>query len=192
MLDVMTPFLRNLNASHHGSGIARKSKLNQKTVANTLNSLEEEGFLRSRIVGKNKEFKLCFDDREKTMRFLLSLENARSARFLDENPRIKEFIAKTRPHFRGILVVFGSYAKETQKKDSDLDVLSVGEYDAKQVREVAELYGIHSSIKNMKSKDFIQALREKDLFINEVVSDHMITHGIENYLENVAREYYGR
>ncbi|MFH0859854.1 MAG: nucleotidyltransferase domain-containing protein [Candidatus Altiarchaeota archaeon] len=188
----MDPFLRDLNASYHGSGIAHKSRLNQKTVANTLNSLEGEGLLRSRIVGKNKEFRLCFDDREKVMRFLLSLENARSARFLDEHPRIKEFVAKTKPHFRGIVVVFGSYAKETQKKDSDLDLLSVGEYDAKQVGEVAELYGIHVSVKNMRLKDFIQALREKDLFINEVVSGHMIIRGIESYLENVVREYYGR
>ena len=192
VLDVMEPFLRDLDSIHHGSEIARKYGLNQKTVANVLNGLEEEGFLKSKTVGKNKEFRVSFDDPEKASRFLLSLENARALKFLDANPKVKEILSKTKPYFTGIVVVFGSYAKGTQKKDSDLDILSVGDCDAKKVKEASDMYGVELSVKNMDLAGFRQSLKERDILIKEVVSDHITIYGIEDFLKNVLREYHGR
>lgn len=192
VLEVMEPFLRDLDSIHHGSEIARKCGLNQKTVANTLNRLGEEGVLKSRTVGKNKEFSVSFDDPEKTIRFLLSLENSRTLKFLEANPKVKEILSKAKPYFKGVVVVFGSYAKGIQKKDSDLDVLSVGGYDSKKVKEISDMYGVEVSVKGMDLSGFRQSLRERDIFMKEVVSDHIIVFGMEDFLEDVLREYYGR
>jgi len=192
VLQVVEHFIRDFSCSCHGSAIAKASGLNQKTVSNVLNRLEEDGFLESRTVGKNKEFKLRFDDLERTKRFLLGVENARTLRFLEENPKVKEVFSKTSPFLKGIVLVFGSYAKGSQKKDSDLDVFIAGEYDASKLKQPASLYGIEVSVRHMSRENFRKALREKDLLIREVVSDHIILHGTEEYLEFVLGDYYGR
>ena len=189
---VMECFLRNLDAPHHGSGIAKAKNMNQKTVSNTLNNLEREGFLNSKTVGKNKEFTLNLGDSEKAKRFLLALENARTIQFLDDNPKIREVVAKTTPPSKGISVIFGSYAKGIQRKGSDLDVFAVGDYDTQNIKRVSDLYGIKINVKNMSSEGFRAALREKDVFIREVVSDHLVVEGVEEYLNLVLSDYYGR
>jgi len=189
---VIEHFLRDYAGSCYGSAIAKASGLNQKTVSNVLNRLEEHGFLKSTIVGKNKEFKLRFDDLEKAKRFLLGVENARTLRFLDENLKVKEVFSKTNQFIKGVVLVFGSYAKGNQKKDSDLDVFIAGEYDARKLKQAASLYGIEVNVKHMSRENFRKALKEKDLLIKEVVSDHIILRGTEEYLDFVLSDYYGR
>jgi predicted nucleotidyltransferase/biotin operon repressor len=192
VMDILEIFLRNLNEPHNGSEIARVTGSNQKTISNILNRLEDEGFLVSRVVGRNKEFTIRFDDMEKSKRFLLSLENARTLRFLDRNPKVKEVVSKITPFIKGIAIVFGSYAKGTQKKESDLDVFIAGDYDEKKVKEFSELYGIRINVKKMSLRNFSVALREKDIFIKEILSSHVILLGTEEYLYLVLGEYYGR
>lgn len=192
VLQVVEHFLRDYASSQYGSAIAKASGLNQKTVSNVLNRLEGEGFLKSNTVGKNKEFRLRFDDLEKARRFLLGVENARTLRFLDENPKVKEISSKTSSFFSGVVLVFGSYAKGSQKKDSDLDLFIAGEYDASKLKQAARLYGIEVNVKHMSQENFRKALKENDIFIKEVVSDHIILRGTEEYLDFVLGDYYGR
>lgn len=188
----MEHFIRDLSGSYYGSAIAKASGLNQKTVSNVLNRLEDKGFLKSNTVGKNKEFRLRFDDLERIRRFLLGVENARTLRFLEGNPKVKGVFSKTTSFFSGIVMVFGSYAKGIQKKDSDLDVFVAGEYDAFKLKEATRLYGMDLNVKQMSRENFREALKEKDIFIREVVSDHIILRGTEEYLELVLGDYYGR
>src|SRR3989344_3413881 len=130
-LAVLEEFLGDYTGSFTGSYIARKRSLNQKPVAKTLNRLEDEGFLRSRTAGNNKEFSLNLDNPEPVKNFIIAAEHLRTAVFLKKNPMVKEVLAKARPALGGIVVVFGSYAKGVQKKDSDLDVFVAGAYDRK-------------------------------------------------------------
>ncbi|MFH1055452.1 MAG: nucleotidyltransferase domain-containing protein [Candidatus Altiarchaeota archaeon] len=192
MVKILQPFLQDLNSIHHGSEIARVYGLNQKTVSNLLNRLEAEGLLKSKMSGKNKEFTMSFDDREKTMRLLMSAENARTIMFMDDNPRVKEILSKVKRHMQGIVIIFGSYAKGLQKKDSDLDLFLVGEYHSKEVEKISQMYGLNMSVKQMMPDDFKEALRAKEVLIREVASHHILVQGLEDYFDAVSREYYGR
>lgn len=188
----MECFLRDLDIPHHGSEIAKSKGMNQKTVSNTLNRLETEGLLKSKTVGKNREFNLNLDDRERVKRFLLALENARVIRFLDEHRRIREVVTGMAFPSTKIVIIFGSYAKANHKKDSDLDILIVGDYSTQETKRISELYGIKVNVKGMNPEGFRQALRKKTIFIREVISDHLIVKGVEDYLELVLSEYYDR
>lgn len=189
---VMKPFLGDLASYRHGSRIARDLKINQKTVSNILNRMERENLLKSRKEGKNRQFSVDFADYEKTVKYLLLFETAAAILFLEKNPKIKEIIRKIMPFIRGITLIFGSYAKGTDTKSSDLDILVVGTCSKDRIRDVSEIHGIDISIRTLSEKKFISLLESKDIFIKEAISGHILISEAERYLRYVLRHYYGR
>ncbi len=191
-LSVIEVFLGNYVGSFTGSYIARKKSLNQKTVANTLNKLEDEGFLKSTTVGRNKEFSLNLDNLESVKNLIVAVEHLRTANFLKKNPMVKEILLKAKLFLKGIVVVFGSYAKGTQKKDSDLDIFVGGTYNRDKIYEISKLYGIQVNVKNYSPDAFRRVLKTKDVLINEILKNHIIITSIEEFVNMVLREYYGQ
>jgi predicted nucleotidyltransferase len=188
---LLEEFLGDYKGSFTGSYIAREKSLNQKSVANALNKLEDEGFLKSKTVGKNKEFSLNLDNLESVKNLVVAAEHIRTANFLKKNPLVKEVLAKTRTAFDGMVIVFGSYAKGTQKKDSDLDVFVAGTYDRNKVSNISELYNLQISVKNYPVSAFKRALKNKDILLGEILKNHVIISGAEEFVNAVMRDYYG-
>ena len=73
-----------------------------------------------------------------TRKYLNLTEQHKEISFLEKNPIIKEIISKITPLINGIGIIFGSYAKGTQKKDSDLDVFVIGEYKRDKIKQIEE------------------------------------------------------
>lgn len=192
VLVVIEEFLGNYTSSFTGSYIAKKKSLNQKSVSNILNKLENEGFLKSKTIGKNKEFFLNLANLESVKNFIIAAEHLRTANFLKKNPIIKEVVIKTKNAFDGIVVVFGSYAKGIQKKDSDLDVFVAGSYNKDAVQKISELYNLHISVKNYPASALKRALRKKDILLTEVIKNHVIISGAEEFVNTVMVDYYGK
>ena len=191
-LAAIEEFLGNYTGSFTGSDIARKKSLNQKSVSNALNKLEVEGFLKSKTVGKNKEFSLNLDNMETVKNFIVAAEHIRTANFLKKQALIKEIILKIGPAFNGIVIIFGSYAKGTQKKDSDLDIFIAGAYDRDKVYKVSELYNLQINVKNYPASAFRRALKSKDILLTEIIKNHVIISGAEEFVNAVMRDYYGK
>ena len=191
-LAAIEEFLGNYTGSFTGSDIARKKSLNQKSVSNALNKLESEGFLKSNTVGKNKEFSLNLDNMETVKNFIVAAEHIRTANFLKKQALIKEIILKIGPAFNGIVIIFGSYAKGTQKKDSDLDIFIAGAYDRDKVYKVSELYNLQINVKNYPASAFRRSLKNKDILLTEIIKSHVIISGAEEFVNAVMRDYYGK
>lgn len=191
-LSVLKEFMGDYTGSFTGSYIAKKMSLNQKSVANILNKLEDDGLVKSKTVGKNKEFSLNLDDAEAVKNFIVAAEHLHTTEFLKKNSIIKEVLAKAVDAFDGIVIVFGSYVKGTQKKDSDLDVFVAGEYDRNKISKISELYNLQVSVKNYPANAFSMALRKKDVLLSEVIKNHVIIAGAEEFVNAVVRDYYGK
>lgn len=188
-LDVMEYFLRDLNRLNYGSRIASEKKMNQKTVSNILNSLEKEGFLKSSMAGKTKQFRFKFSDLSRE--YINIVENSKTVGFYKKNPKIRDLICKIKPFLNGIVVIFGSYAKGLQKKDSDLDIFVAGSYDADNIRKISKLYNITINIKSYKENEFIMSLKEKGILVNEIIKDHILVSKKEGFVDLMLRYYYG-
>ena len=145
-LAVIEEFLGDYTGSFTGRYIAGKKFLNQKSVANALNGLEDEGFLKSATIGRNKEFSLNLGNLDVLKNIITAAEHVRTVNFLNKNPLIKEVVTKAKPAFNGIVIIFGSYAKGAQKKGSDLDVFVAGTYEKDKVYKVSELYNLQISV----------------------------------------------
>src|SRR3989338_7251801 len=120
-IKIFEEFLRDFNSELTGSFIAKKKGLNQKTVSNYLNRLEKEAILKSKTQGKNKLYSLNLNNKETVKNFIIAAEHIRTVNFYKRNILIKEIAEKMQNLIMGTAVIFGSYAKITQKQDSDLD-----------------------------------------------------------------------
>jgi DNA-binding MarR family transcriptional regulator len=174
--DILNEFIGDYSKKIYGRDIAKRLKMNQKTVSNILNSLERENILKFSTEGKNKYYFLnTFNSHLKEI--IAMTEIKRKIDFLEKNKNIKDLFAKLEQKSKGILVIFGSYVKSKQNKESDLDVFSIGEIE--DTHDLEDIYGIKINIiKSEKSK-----FQKEVPLINEIINNHIILKGTEEFIE---------
>ena len=99
---------------------------------------------------------------------------------------IKEIIEKINPFIEGIGIVFGSYAKDIAKKDSDLDIFVIGKYNKEKIKKVSKTYGIEISIKCYPLKTFEKNLAN-DILLKEILKNHIIFLNAEQFIKMVLK-----
>lgn len=177
-IQIFEEFLRDFESKLTGSFIARKKKLNQKTTSNYLIELEKENILKSENQGKNKLYFLNLNDKEIIKNFIISIESLRTISFYKKNLLIKEIAEKIYPLIKGTALIFGSYAKNTQKPDSDLDILIVGKCNEKEINKISKIYKKEISLK-------IYPKLEQDILTKEAIKDHIIIKNSEQLIEKI-------
>ncbi len=189
-IQIFEEFARDYTVKLTGSQIAKKKNLNQKTVANTLKKFESQKFLKSTTQGKNKLYSLNLDDTQLSVQFISILEHLRTMDFYKKQPFMKEIASKIVPVCEGIVVIFGSYAKGTQKKDSDLDLFVVGSYKPNELDKISKAYKIEINVKSYPGNVFKKALKKKDPFLEEIMQNHIILNDIQSYVYILRRFRY--
>ena len=180
-IQVFEEFLRDFNLKLTGSFIAKKKKLNQKTVSNYLNQLEKENILKSKMQGKNKLYSLNLNNKEILKNFIIAIEHLRTINFYKKHLLIKEISEKIQPLIKGTVIIFGSYVKNTQKQNSDLDILIIGKCNEKEINKISKIYKIRINPK-------IYPKLEKDILIKEVIKNHIIIKNTEQFIEEIINE----
>ena len=110
-------------------------------------------------------------------------ENYNTLNFIKNNnnllPIIKDIIKLTKNETN--VIIFGSYAKALQKKDSDLDILIVSKNRdiKKKILELNEIYDIEVNPKIAKE------INPKNLLIKEIIKNHIIFKGGEFIYEQI-------
>lgn len=173
-LQMLQPFIRNINIEITASETAKKHKLNQKSTSLFYKELEKHNILKSRTQGKNK---LYFLNKENIIiqNFLITIENLITINFYKKQIKLKHLAEKILPKIKDTAIIFGSYAKNKQKTNSDIDILIVGDYD-KSIEEDAEILNLTLDIKHYKKM-------KKDTLIEEVKKDHIILKGFEDFIQ---------
>jgi len=177
-LAILEAFTGDYTVKLTGSALAKKKKLNQKTVANHLARWEKEHLLKSKTEGKNKVYFLNLENKELTKEFILAIEHCKTLAFYKSNPLIKEIAAKIKPHIDGIALIFGSYAKKTQDEDSDLDLLIIGKAQEAAIEEIAQRYEQEISLK-------IYPQLQDDILTREAIKNHILIKNAECFVEEV-------
>ena len=119
--EVLKQFLGDYNRELYGRELIGKVKISQKGIALTLEELEKMSFLKSRKEGTLKHYSLNIPYSEITDIIALT-EIMRKIEFLTKNRKIAHIFKSD----ERIIGIFGSYAKNTQKEGSDLDVFIIG------------------------------------------------------------------
>lgn len=158
--------------------------ISPRTAQLILDELETRGILESKMRGKIKMYGIKRNDIAKN--YLVFAEQYKKMTFLAKKPIINEIISKITPFISGIGLIFGSYVKGTEKKDSDLDILIVGSCNMYEIKKVSELYGIEISVKVYPMNMFEKNMRI-DVLIKEAIKNHVIFINAEYFVDAVLR-----
>jgi predicted nucleotidyltransferase len=184
-LDIISLFSGNYKAKFYLRQISKLTKLALKTCQNTLFILEQNRILKSQIEGKNKYFSLNLENIQ-TKSILLQTEIHKTDLFLDKYPQFKTFLKELKTNIP--IIIFGSFAKFTADKNSDLDLLIISE---KELGLPFHLLSYEAHIVNLSEKSFIEAVKEQEALVKEIEEKHIILNNHSVYV-NIMWEQYGK
>ena len=182
-IKIAETFILNPDIKITASQIARDKNLNQKSTALFLEELEQELILKSKLQGKNKLYSLNNENLEILTQYLCAVEHLRTKAFYEKNTKIKLIIEKIIPHITGIALIFGSYAKDTHKKTSDLDILIIGRHDKEKIHQISKTYNIEINIKEQKTFEI-------NTLTKEVIKNHITIKNTEEYIRTILSLHY--
>ncbi len=167
--------LKLLKENAHGREISKYLKVPLSSVQRALSDLEKKNILDFKISGKNKIYfikkNLC------ARKYVFSAENYKLLKLIEKYPLLEPIFSEIITVCGSTpIILFGSYAKFNAKKDSDIDVYI--ETSNKQVKKQIEM--IHSTL-SVK----IGIFNEDSLLIKEIIKNHVIIKGVEQYYEKI-------
>ena len=164
---VLLPFTRGYQVKLHGSKVASELKLPQRTVFRKLERFVELSLLKFEREGKNKNY---FVNPVRKLPVFSLIEGCKELKFLEEFPKqgiLMEELAEVP------VILFGSYAKGLQKKDSDLDLVIFSDNKAK-FRSIFSKYPYEINAQFADFKLFEKRLKEKQALALEIMKDHVL------------------
>jgi predicted nucleotidyltransferase len=191
-LKVLGLFRSDYKASFHLREIARGTQVDAKAVRVQLNRLEEGNIITSALKGRNKEYRLNLGN-YLTLSHLVLAEAYATVAYLSRSFEVKKIASEAVDDLGGSAVLFGSFVKGDVNKESDIDILIIGDKkaDLSAFREVGSLLGRDVSVKSVSEEQFSTGLVSDDPLIWEVVANHVILKGIDNICGMLWR-YYAR
>ena len=184
-LEIVSLFRGNYKIRFYLREISKLSKLPLKTCQNTLLNLEKAKILKSRTEGKNKYFSLNLEN-IKTKSYLQQTEIYQTDLFLEEYPQFKMFLKSLKTN--APIIVFGSFAKFTADKNSDLDLLIISD---KELNLPFHLLPSKPHQINMPEKTFLKAIEQQENLIKEIEENHIILNNHSFYV-NIMWGHHGK
>jgi predicted nucleotidyltransferase len=165
------------------------------TLLPHLRTLEELKILKAETIGRNKQYTL---NKENTLTkyYLATIEELTTISYLRQNFIIKKLVE----HLSKLdlvvpLILFGSYAKGYADEESDIDLFAVGKLSSNQLEHLNKFettYGKKINLKAVMVENFEAALRNGDILIKEVITDHIILCNPDPFIALLWKNYVER
>lgn len=183
-LRILSLYTKSYNKEYYIREIEKLLTVSSRTALVTLRKLEAKGILESKTRGKIKVY--AIRNTGITVEYLTLTEQYKKIRLFEKDYLIKEVLEKVCIFAEGLVLVFGSYAKNTQKEDSDLDLFIVGKHDKKKIIEIGEMYGVEIQVISYSSEAFEKGIHI-DVFVKELLENHIIIKGSEYFVSKVVQ-----
>lgn len=182
-LEIISLFTENYKQQLYLREISKLSKMPLKTSQNILNKLETARILKSNTHGKNKYFSLNIENVQ-TKLYLIQTEIYKTSQFLEKYPQFKLFLKEIKTN--ETIIIFGSFAKETADKNSDIDLLIINKNQKLPSHLLPNK--IHPIF--LTEDNFIKSLEKQEALTKEVEKNHLILNNYSFYT-NALWNYYG-
>jgi len=150
--------------------IGQKTKLNPSTVMRTLRNLENKGVVDFKREGRNKIYYLKDTPEARTYKYIT--EHYKLLKTL-QNPKLRRIIkALTTISHGELIILFGSYANNTSKEESDIDI-----YVETESRE------LQKNMQNISEKLSIKIgkIDKENALTSEIIKNHVIIQNTERF-----------
>lgn len=183
-LQVLSLFTNDFSREYYIREVEKLLKISPRTAQLILEDLEDKGIIESKTKGKIKTYRIKLS--EFTKRYLIFVEQYKAIAFLEKHLMIKEIVEKITPTIKGIGIIFGSYVKGIEKKESDLDIFIAGNYDKEEIKRVSKNLGIEVSVKCYPLKTFEKNIN-KDILLKEILKNHIVFVSVEQFIQKVLK-----
>jgi predicted nucleotidyltransferase/biotin operon repressor len=160
-----------VNSASYAKELARKIKISHAGVNKILKELKKRNIADYVTEGKNKVYSL-----KKTieaMAQIIMAEEYKLVKIIAKYPLLRGIIEKIQNNKQiKIALLFGSYAKGTAGKESDIDIYI--DTNDNSIKKNAEQINTKLSVK-------IGSYNESNLLIKEINKNHVIIKGVEEY-----------
>ncbi len=179
--------LENKGIEYSISQLAKELKKDYKNVHTIVKRLEKKGIFSIQSFGNASKIIL----KQQCHPLVYEAEYCRRKEIL-KNKNIKNIVDLYQRNMKSklyVLLLFGSYAKKSQGKNSDIDLLFIvadlcEEEAEKNIQSIASLIPLPLHINIFKEKDFIAMKNSKEQTVgSEVIKNNLILYGIETYYE---------
>lgn len=167
--------------------IARTVCMNRQTASEILKLMEKERLMDSEIVGRQKMYFLNFSNMLTKLR-MINAENVIRMNMC-RNRTISTLMKSL--DTSSMVVLFGSYAKSTERKDSDVDLLIIPKKKHDFERLEKEI-GKRIQVFYMEPKEFIEGFFRKDSLIAEIAKNHVCLRDTEAFVDILWEGNYGK
>jgi predicted nucleotidyltransferase len=169
-LEIIISLLQN---NKHIRALARALETNQTTISRKIKELDEDNVLDFKPEGKNKVYFL-----KKTIEateFAYASENYKLLKLIKKYPLLRNTIKKIKSNKKiKLALLFGSYAKGTANKNSDIDIYI--ETENPELKKEIQIINSKLSIK-------IGKYNKNNILIKEIEKNHIILKGVELFYE---------
>jgi len=165
----------------HIRDIARRLVISPRTVQLILTNLTSKGVLTYESKGRTILYQV--KNNEIAEYYLCLAESYKKAVFLNRYFNLALLSQKLEAD---TAIIFGSYAKNLQKKDSDIDLFVAGAYNKKEIEEYAGLWRLDLDIKHYP-KDWHEKM---DVLLKEILTNHIILSGQESFVHQTLSWKY--
>lgn len=168
-----------------------KSGLSHETTFRLLKGLVEKKHLNKKKVGKTNVYEFVKDDL--TYQVFVNYTTRKRLRFKEKHlllyKRLYEFLMELQLEDFGIAIIFGSFAKGTETKNSDIDLLCVT--NRKNVREIARTfktkYNLNIQTVVVKISDFKNIKTDNPPFWADLIEYGIVLDGLDYFFKEVYR-----
>jgi predicted nucleotidyltransferase len=91
---------------------------------------------------------------------------------------------KIYPFIDGVTLLFGSYAKGTETKDSDLDLVVAGTANEKKISKIAQMYAMEVNV-HVCAADAFGRTDPRDTLLTEAKKHHIAGKDTELFVRSV-------
>ncbi len=194
-IDIISLFRNNYISQFHIRQMAKMIGKSHVSLLPHLKELENSKILISKEVGRSKVYSLNLVNNQ-VREFLSFAEKRKSLELINMEIFIKkiyeEFISLD---LNGSLLLFGSYASKAYTKESDIDLLYIGdlkERDNKNIKELGKIYNKEIHLVSMNIKQFREQLLKHGALSKEVVNNHIILYNHDIFINEIWRYYHER
>ncbi|MBU4245992.1 MAG: nucleotidyltransferase domain-containing protein [Nanoarchaeota archaeon] len=157
--------------------IAEALKINYRTAYEKVMLLQKGGLIRITKAGNSKicEFANKFDSIVFEAEYERKKDLFKNKDFLILHNRLAEL------KFPFIALLFGSHAKGTADKHSDIDILAIGG-DEKEIKATLSLLPLKIHLTQVTYEEFIRMAKSREFtVVSEAIKNNIILIGIEEY-----------
>jgi len=176
---VLRFLIKNKVKSFSINEISKNLKIDYKLTYINIKKLGEERTIKIEDLGNIK--RCSFDNSFNNDVFIV--ENERKKELLKNKDFLVMYNDLIKINRQFILLLFGSHAKETASKHSDIDLLLISSKDdAELIQKELNLIPLKIHLTNVTYEDFIKMLKTKEqTVVSEAIKKNIILFGIEDY-----------